>query len=417
MQKSILFLILFLFNLAAGVNGQSYCGSVRFDQEVFTAVNETPNVTYGSSVGQGGGTTILKMDIYEPDSDTAAIRPLIIWAHGGSFVAGTRTDADIVELCRSFARRGYVCASIEYRLGVAFPPSVAGVTQAVWRAVHDMKAAVRFFRQDAATANTYKIDPDFIVAGGSSAGGFTSLHLAYLDEVSEIPAEVDTMVLGGMEGESGNPGYSSEVSAVVNLCGALGDKTYIKPMDVPLCNMHGTNDGTVPYATDIILYLGIFPIMSVDGSYSLSAYADSIGMTNQMYTYFGADHVPYYSNTSYMDTTVRFVSNFLYSQLGCTPSDPNPLPNTFNINTAVNEIERSFEMYPNPATTDLVVELKNGSEKISSVLIYDLLGKKVLSQKTGTSKSIIDVSGLSGGSYFVSIQIGEKVEVRKLIRN
>ena len=118
-----------------------------------------------------------------------------------------------------------------------------------------------------------------------------------------------------------------------------------------------------------------------------------------------------------MDTTVRFVSNFLYSQLGCTPSDPNPLPNTFNLNTAVNEIDRSFEMYPNPATSDLVLELKNSSEKISSVRIYDLLGKEVLSQKTNSSKSIIDVSFLSQGSYFVSIQIGERVEVRKLVRN
>ena len=280
-----------------------------------------------------------------------------------------------------------------------------------------MKAAVRFFRQDAATANEYKIDTDFIVAGGSSAGGFTSLHLAYLDEISEIPADVDTLVLGGLEGESGNPGFSSNVNAVVNLCGALGDKAYLKQTDVPLCSMHGTIDGTVPYATDIILYLGLFPIMQVDGSYSIAAYADSIGMTNQMYTYFGADHVPYYSNAAYMDTTVRFVSNFLYSQLGCTPSDPNPLPNTFNVNTAVNEIERSFEMYPNPTTTDFVVELKNSSEKISSIRIYDLAGKKVLSQKTNSSKSIIDVSALSSGSYFVSIQVGERTEVRKLIRN
>ena len=191
----------------------------------------------------------------------------------------------------------------------------------------------------------------------------------------------------------------------------------MKVTDVPVVTMHGTADAVVPYATAIINLLGVFPIMQVDGSYSISAYADSIGITNQMYTFFGADHVPYYSNLAYMDTTVRFVSNFLYSQLGCTPSDPNPLPNTFNLNTAVNEIDRSFEMYPNPATSDLVLELKNSSEKISSVRIYDLLGKVVLSQKTNSSKSIIDVSVLSRGSYFVSIQMGERVEVRKLVRN
>ncbi len=417
MQKFSLVIVVILMNMLNTVTAQVYCGSSRYDTEVFSTVNVSSDVTYGSSVGQGGGTTILKMDIYEPDSDTAAIRPLIVWAHGGSFVAGTRTDADIVELCRSFARRGYVCASIEYRLGVAFPPSIAGVTQAVWRAVHDMKAAVRFFRQDAATTNQYKIDPDFIVAGGSSAGGFTALHLAYLDEISEIPADIDTVALGGLEGESGNPGYSSTVNAVVNLCGALGDKTYIKQTDVPLCSMHGTADGTVPYATDIILYLGIFPIMQVDGSYSIAAYADSIGMSNVMYTYYGADHVPYLTNTAYMDTTVRFVSNFLYTQLGCTPTDPNPLPNTFNVNTAVSEMDRSFEMYPNPATSNFVVELKNTSEKISMIRIYDLLGKEIFAEKISSSKSIIDVSALSKGSYFVTILIGDRVEVKRLMRN
>ncbi len=393
------------------------CSSGRFDTEVFSGFDTTLNVTYGANLDYNGLNTVLTMDIYQPEGDTMSQRPLIVWVHGGSFLSGTKNDLDVQRLSEHFSKRGYVCASINYRLGISFPYNEANTTSTVFRAVQDLKAAIRFFRKDAATANEYKIDPNIIFAGGSSAGAFTALHLAYLNEYSELPSTIDTSILGDIEGNSGNPGYSSEVNAVVDLCGALGNKTWMKVTDVPVVTMHGTADAVVPYATAIINLLGVFPIMQVDGSYSISAYADSIGIANQMYTYFGADHVPYYSNLAYMDTTVRFVSNFLYSQLGCTPSDPNPLPNTFNLNTAVKEIDRSFEMYPNPATSDLVLELKNSSEKISSVRIYDLLGKEVLSQKTNSSKSIIDVSFLSQGSYFVSIQIGERVEVRKLVRN
>jgi len=57
------------------------------------------------------------MDIYQPTGDIETARPLIIWAHGGSFQSGTSADADVVALSQAFAKKGFVCASINYRLG------------------------------------------------------------------------------------------------------------------------------------------------------------------------------------------------------------------------------------------------------------------------------------------------------------
>src|SRR6185369_14727225 len=131
---------------------------------------------------------------------------------------------------------------------------------------------------------------------------------AYLNQPAELPAAIDTTVLGGLEGNSGNPGYPSTVNAIVNLCGALGDTAWMIPGDIPVCSMHGTADNIVPYATAMLSIITI-PIMVVNGSYSVSQQANRIGIPNVMYTYFGATHVPYASNLSYMDTTVRFVSN------------------------------------------------------------------------------------------------------------
>jgi alpha/beta superfamily hydrolase len=403
-MKKIVFCILFLPAFSYGQFIQ-YCGTPRYDTEVFSSVDITSDVIYGSNSVAGGGPTDLTLDIYQPANDTATIRPLIVWAHGGSFIAGTKNDVDVTSLCEHFAKRGYVCASINYRLGFAtFPPNGGEAKRAVFRAVQDMKAAIRYFRQDAATANTYKIDPNLIFAGGSSAGAFTALHLAYLDEPSELPADIDTTVMGGMEGNSGNPGYSSQVNAIINLCGALGDKTWIKSVDEPVVSMHGTNDNTVPYATDTIIFLGFIPIMQVDGSYSISAYANSIGLMNDMYTFYGADHVPYAASLAYMDTTVRFVSNFLYRYMGCIPSDPFPLANTFV--TSVNEISNTISpVYPNPSQGTI-----HFSDDVRSVKIFDATGRMIYS---GIHPGEVHLN-VNDGIYFYSVDKGS-VQTGKIL--
>ncbi len=287
----------------------------RYQQEIFSNVTVTSNVIFGSNDNNNGTNALLKMDIYEPTGDTVTHRPVLMMAHGGSFVGGTKTDADVVAICTSFAKRGYVCCSYEYRLYIGIPTTQALATDAVFRAVQDGKAAVRFMRKDAALTNAYKIDSTQIFIGGSSAGAFVALHLAYLDKPFELPSTIDTVTLGGMEGNSGNPGYSSKVKAVVNLCGALGDKTWIEQNDIPVCSMHGTQDQTVPYDHALLYMLGIIPIMEVDGSSVIHPYALSMGVDSWYYQWEGADHVPYLASQLYMDTTLAFVSDFLYHHL------------------------------------------------------------------------------------------------------
>ncbi len=405
MKKSLLLLsLLFIASLS---KAQVDCGSSRFDQEVFPNVTITSDIVYGANLDVNGANVILKLDLYEPTGDTMAARPMIVWAHGGSFLAGSKADVDVVSLCQHFAKRGYVCANIDYRLGIPFPINAANATNAVFRATQDMKAAVRFFRQDAATTNTYKIDPTIIYAGGSSAGAFAALHLAYLNEVSELPASIDTVALGGLEGNSGNPGYISTVNAVIDLCGALGNKAWANSNEVPFVAMHGNADGTVPYGTAIIYLLGSFPIMVVDGSSSIAAHADSVGLYNQFYTYFGADHVPYTSNLAYMDTTVRFVSNFLFRNLGCSPADPNPLPNTFTTAIATTNRAMDVSVFPNPASSQITIQLNTAGK--NHIQLADLNGRIVVQQIATVQKTVLDITRLTPGVYVVKV-LGENGE-------
>ena len=128
-------------------------------------------------MNQQGQTVTLLADVYRPAGDTATGRPLIIWVHGGSFCCGNKTSPEIVDQATQFAHKGYVTASISYRLnpGGCSVPNEACV-HAIFDARADAQSAVRFFRTNAAT---YGIDPDRIAIGGTSAGAITALGVAY----------------------------------------------------------------------------------------------------------------------------------------------------------------------------------------------------------------------------------------------
>jgi acetyl esterase/lipase len=76
-----------------------------------------------------------------------------------------------------FAERGYVVASINYRLG--FFPLAPSVDRAGYRALQDAHAAVCYL---IANADEFGIDTSNIFAAGTSAGAITALNLAFMEE-------------------------------------------------------------------------------------------------------------------------------------------------------------------------------------------------------------------------------------------
>jgi acetyl esterase/lipase len=132
--------------------------------------------------------------------------PAVLCIHGGGFRAGTRDGYD--GLCMQLAKRGYVAATITYRLSPKYKFPAA---------VHDTKAAVRWLR---ANASTYKINPDKIGVTGGSAGGHLAQFLAVTAHVPEF------------EGTGGNPEQASSVACVVNFFGPSDfTKSYGKSVD------------------------------------------------------------------------------------------------------------------------------------------------------------------------------------------
>lgn len=392
----------------------STCDGGRFYDKLYQ-VDVTTNVEYGQNINFSGQNQKLRFNFYEPQGDTLEKRPLIIWAFGGSFLFGDKLSPDIVRLSNEFAERGYTCAAIDYRL-FFYPINQEQTLKAVVRAVHDMRAAVRFFRKDALTDNIYNIDPDRIFVGGVSAGGITAVQVGYLNLTEEIPAAIaaDSSAFGGIEGVSGNPGYPSNPNLIINLCGAVGDTNWMVPGDVPIVSLHGTNDGTVPYGSQEIEVTGTPIGFFVDGSGSLHVRADNLGIDNYLYTWVGKGHTPFINtsngaiNEAYMDTVVWTVRDFTLPY-ACRELS------TVGVKDVADDL--AFQVYPNPASGQVRINFANGAPNGVGLSVTNMAGKQVLLApvQPGQVSAVLDIDYLAPGIYFVTAQLGSKTVNKKLV--
>ena len=294
----------------------------RYQAEIFTSVTTT-TVNYSDVYTD----VFHEMDIYTPDGDTETNRPLILYMHGGSFYGGTKSMTDCIDFCTSMAKRGYVTASLNYRLAnmISFIASNETQYETVLKAVSDVKSAIRYFRKDFANGDTYGIDPNTIFVGGYSAGAVIAIHLAYIDATSDLPTSpinVQSIVNNlspnyGLEGDAGNYGFSSSVNGVISFAGGINDVNWIDANDEPLVSIQGTSDLTVNYNCGPGMNNPL--ILTLCGSGEMHTKADNVGLLNDHLSFSGTDHLWAASGTSSSKfvQAVDFTANFLYPLLPC----------------------------------------------------------------------------------------------------
>ena len=321
MKKNLLFCLVLMVSVLQNTQGQQ-----RYLDEVFNNVTVTSNITYGKNLSVLGVSPTapvlspLKLDFYEPTGDTFAARPLVVYMHTGSFLpilynkttTGSKSDSTAVAMCSQFAKRGYVVASIDYRLG--WNPQALGAAgqdirtgtllQAVYRAIQDAKTAVRYLDS---TSNHFKIDGSKIMLCGQGSGGYVALAYATLDdfnaEVAGLPKfisgttdltygfqagqpYVSPALMGDFEGFGGNatfnypnlPTYSSAITMSVNMGGALGDSTWLENGDVPMVCFHVPSDPFAPYTQGMVVVPTTGDnVVYVAGSYNVINRAEGFG--------------------------------------------------------------------------------------------------------------------------------------------
>lgn len=209
-----------------------------------------------------GGTVELELDLYRPPDTESASRPAVVLMHGGGFVGGRRDLQENRQVGRELAARGYVVASIDYRLwrdrpvisdwagrladrvsGLGLPPFEAmesrhgpAWTTAVGAAAEDALRVLEWMRT---RGPDFGVDPDRIVLGGMSAGALISVEVAY--RLERLGVDVP------------------DLAAIISVRGAwlfASDdvRAPVAPGGPPLFIVHGTEDRRVPFDEAVRTY-------------------------------------------------------------------------------------------------------------------------------------------------------------------
>ena len=384
----------------------STCDGVRYTSFSYTPSLST-GIQFGNATTIGNSNQNLFMDIYEPGGDVALDRPLIIVAFGGSFIQGTRQDMDW--MCEYYSSLGYVAATIDYRLydGPLFPvPDSVIMTEEVIMAVSDMKAAIRFFKEDAATFNNYRIDTNNIFVGGISAGGIVASHVAMMDSADAIESYIQPLLAnnGGWTGNSStNTQYTDNVRGLLNFSGALRKASYIDSNDPDMFSVHDDGDPTVPYAFGAASIFGI-PIISMEGSFLMDQQAQGVSVPSELITFPGNGHVSYFLDTPAMTDSVMWESaSFLYDII---------CPQFVDISEY--ELLDDALIYPNPTTNDLIVSWGEGN--LTSIEVLNSLGQLIETIICEGNEYTIDVSAYDTGAYLIRLNGLSGVKIKSIYK-
>ncbi len=147
-----------------------------------------------------GGERVLRLDLFLPEKASPKPLPVVVWVPGGGWIASSKEYCGAVDILD----QGYIVASIEYRISseALFPAQI-----------HDCKAAIRWLR---ANASKYNMDPNRIGAWGGSAGGHLVALLGTSGDVKDL------------EGNGGNPDFSSRIQAAFALAGPTDFNQYLE---------------------------------------------------------------------------------------------------------------------------------------------------------------------------------------------
>lgn len=254
----------------------------------------------------------------------------------------------------------------------------------------------------------YNIDMNAVYSTGMSNGGFMSHTLA-----CEL---------------------SNRITAIASVTGSIFTTQYGSNCHpgrpVPVMQIHGTADPTVPYAGNASQ--GMVPVDSVvkywvtkDGCNPTPVFTNvpntntgdgctaehyvynngNLGSTCELYKIIGGAHSwpgsPFTIGVTNQDfsASVEIWRFFRKYRL-----------NTLTSLNTVDKENTNFKLYPNPAKDELNIRFNNGN-KSSTIVVRDVLGHIVLNENNSTGN--IRVENLTAGMYILSV-LSENVEIGKM---
>lgn len=485
MKRQLLLLAL----LAVGL-GFAPLQAQRYLTEVFTSNESSIDVIYGGNISVLTGAPAadtLRCDIYTPPTtDTMTNRPTVLIAHTGSFLptplngqcTGARTDSVVVEMCRQFARRGFVAVAFSYRLGwnpVSSDQDVRTSTliNAAYRGIQDAFTCVRYLRATVAGGNPYGVDENNLIIGGVGTGGYISMGANFLDDIDEVflpkffnftsnEYYIDTALSGDIQGVNTRPlnvanhaAFSSEFAMAFNMGGACGDASWIDGSPRPHVSFHVPNDPFAPYDSGAVIVptTGDF-VVNVTGSLGAQRIIAGLGSNAPFVNAGLSDPYSVEANTKndgfdglfpyfrpsvesgpweYFDTTVCNLpnpTNLDMSQMkSLTYIDSTMeylvprivcglgLAECSVISDVASELELgAISVYPNPSSSTLNVASTIGGNLIRSIDLIDLNGRMVYRKEGINSPEFsFDHQNINAGMYFLKVSTNKGLLTHKVI--
>lgn len=239
LKKPLLLLIYFIvgyssvadnFNLAK--SGKSKEGDeTRYLDNIFENITIQKDVVFGEAITFSGTKIMLELDIYAAENDHLQNRPVIVWIHGGGFRPGNdKTQSYVVEMAKRFAKKGYVCISIDYRLR---ENPKDDPKRTISDAVEDALKGLDWLRKN---SESLKVDKSKIIIAGGSAGGMLGCNLCFNHQDDKT--------------------NKNGIVGLVDLWGTpdiIWGELNIDKNDPPTIIVHGTDDKLVSYSNSVKL--------------------------------------------------------------------------------------------------------------------------------------------------------------------
>lgn len=423
------------------------------------------NISYGQATDYAGNQVELLLDIYKPRMDSNCLRPIVVLVHGGAWVAGSKEDINLVLMSRAFAKKGWVVANINYRLGThkassynmyalcnnsisapcGYISDSAEVFRANFRGMQDAKGAIRFMKNRNAIDSS-DVNNVFIV--GESAGAFIAYATAFTDQMNEknsfcfgindaptpdnnlavygcIPSNnnLSRPDLGSIDGNLNLGNYNASVKGIGSFYGATFDLSIINQLtDTPCVYLfHQGSDVVVHYQygkilgrtswecyaqTNLCQSYYFYP--NAYGNESIRQYFVGLGAAAPVYQ---ADIVYNYaylnncfSNGHAIDNfnlRVQNVTNLFANKIALSNNNPAANCTVSAVNMA-DKTNKGVLIYPNPASNQLNIKVPINSVG-ESYKLFDYTGKLLLKNKIVSETISINIENLNEGIYLICV--------------
>ena len=415
----ITLILLSLFDLQA----QTACYPGRFSQTpLFDSadIRKDSNIVYAVSKNYFSGVTQnLQMDVYYPDAsvDTMQQRPFILLIHGGAFLAGNRND--MAYECMEYARRGFVAATITYRLGWNCPATdLIGVCvlcqgqnfnlkTATYVAAQDGRAALRYVN---ANAPTWNANPNWMFIGGESAGAITAYHSAFWDQTEANSFCSWAVAAVGTLDTAGNSLPNTwSIKGLIDNCGAISDDSALMNNgSIPVISFHDQLDCVVPYANGQVISCLCTPFYYAKGSQIVNTQLSAAGACTELNTVQNSLNHCSYPKPSIVKRSSCFLKRIMCSScVSATNTNIWAIDSCDNVLTGVSEFgmaPMSMSIYPNPAGDICVIKLSEPSRASGVVKLFNAAGQLVLERRYPplTTEIHLKTSDLPSGMYTAS---------------